>query len=132
MPVPTELLNARVVTIERLTRGGAGGDVTARTTVFAGGTAVNATYEPVDRLSQEAFAHQTDARVALIDGRLFVDRTDAAGDLIDVRLGDVVTFVDFNGTQHDDAEVREALPNSLPGEDLDHWELLLSGTARGA
>ncbi len=131
MAVPIELLNARVVTIERLTRGGAGGDITARTAVFTGGTIVNATYEAVDRLSQESFAHLTDGRAVLIDGRLFVDRTDAAGAVIDVRIGDVVTFVDFNDVTHDDAEVREALPNSLPGEDLDHWELLLSGTARG-
>lgn len=119
------LLNARVTKIERPTRAGVGGKITGRATVFLAPAegAYNALYEPRNDL-----VRAVDGREVVRTGLLYVDRVlDPAEPFLDVRVGDLVAWTDFNTAAHADAEVATAELCAFPGSSIDHWELGFQG-----
>jgi hypothetical protein len=124
MGVPDELKNARLTAVERPVRGGPGGDITSRTSIYSAATLgdYDIVYEPTDRLWRTA-----DGRDITLDAFLFIDRVRSNGVILDVVTGDQVSWVDQNERTFTRAEVKRVLLQTWPGSTIDHWELAIVG-----
>lgn len=130
MGLPADLLNARATRLVRPTRTGFAGQSTEDVVLFSLPMvgSPNAIYEPVSTLEVTALAHLTDARERLVEAVVYIDRLHPlTRQPFNVRPGDLLTITDENDVTHAETEVVRANLNVLPGSDIDHWELELSG-----
>ncbi len=116
--IERDLVNLTDLALFRPVRTGAGMDPTSTPTTIA--TGLPAIYEP----AQELFT-ELDGRQLFVRSKFWIDPTDSAGDVIDVRANDWAQWTDFRGVLQKEQRILRVSP-WFCGAVLDHLLLELA------
>lgn len=116
-----ELINASITAFKRPTRAGAGGDITATTTlVFA--YPISCVYLPVNET-----VRSPDGVEERLDVRFFLALSDSAGVAIDLQDGDLADWTSTRSSKTGVGTEIRIVERYEIGQDIDHLELVGRG-----